>query len=120
MDKWQTIFNTLAAAGIDVYAPGAHVGICTSPYCVVQAGGGSIPSGKCRVGSCDYRIYLVVPAEAPAQLEMLAQRVRDALSEMVSSGTLRLETPRSAMVPDDGFSALISYIDYTCCYSERN
>lgn len=120
MNRWQEIFDLLTEAGIETYAPGGHIGLCSSPYCVVQAGSGSIPNGTRMLGKCDYRIYLVVPIEEPARLAQLAEQVRQALRPMESSGVLRLDMPRSAMVPDDSFSALVSYIDYTCCYSERN
>jgi len=120
MDKWLEIYETLKAAGIETYPPGGHVGLCQSPYCVVQAGAGSVPFSAPINGRCDYRIYLVVPIEDPAGLDRLAGKVRSAMEPMVKSGALQLSVPRSAMTPDGGFSALISYIDYTCCYSERN
>lgn len=120
MDKWQEIFAALSDAGLEVYPPGGHIGICTAPYCVVQENGASIPNGSRRCGKSNYRIYLVVPIEQPAAMQALADSVRRALRPMVESGALELSTPRAQTMPDDLFSALISYTDYTCCYSERN
>ena len=120
MEQWQIIYGALADAGIEVYAPGGHEGICLSPYCVVQPTGATIRGGVLRCGHASYRVYLVVPCEAPASMDALAEQVGEALTGLVRSGTLRLAAPRSPMVPDSGFMALISYIDYDCFYSERN
>lgn len=120
MEQWQIIYQALARAGLEVYAPGGHEGICLSPYCVVQPTGGEIPSGSRRCGRAAYRIFLVVPCESPAAMDSLANSASEALSGLVGSGTLQLAAPRSPMMPDDGFQALISYIDYDCYYSERN
>ena len=53
-------------------------------------------------------------------MDTLANGVSEALGGLTGSGTLQLAAPRSPMTPDDGFLALISYIDYDCFYSERN
>jgi len=120
MEKWLEIFERLTRAGIETYPPGGHIGICQSPYCVVQSGAGNLAGSSTVTGRCEYRIYLVVPIETPAVLDELAKQVRMALEPMVSAGILEISSPRGAMTPHDGFSALISYIDYNCCYSERN
>lgn len=118
MDKWQEIYSALANAGIDVYAPGGHIGICRSPYCVVQSAGGSVSGETHRCGRCEYRIYLVVPAELPSETEKLAAKVRAALGAMLESGSLVPTAPRGATVPDNGFEALISYMDFVSYYSD--
>ncbi len=120
MEQWQIIYSALAKSGIEVYAPGGHEGICLAPYCVVQPLGGTIREGSRSCGQATYRIYLVVPCEAPAVMSRLAERVHNALSGLVGASTLQLAAPRSPMMTDNGFQALISYIDYNCFYSERN
>ena len=37
--NYQTIQQTLTAAGVTVYDPGLKTGICTAPYVVVQESG---------------------------------------------------------------------------------
>lgn len=118
MDKWQEIYSALADAGIDVYAPGGHCGICRTPYCVVQTTGGYVSGEGNRCGRSEYRIYLVVPAESPSEIERLAAGVRTALANMLGSGSLESVQPRGATVPDDDFQALISYMDFVSYYSD--
>lgn len=120
MDKWQEIYSALADAGIDVYAPGGHSGICIEPYCVVQTSGGYVSDGTQRCGHSEYRIYLVVPSEAPSQMEKLASAVLAALRGMLDSGSLAITQPRGATVPDNGFDALISYMDLASYYSNMS
>ena len=37
--RWKDIYDCLKAAGIDVYSPGQHDGVCVSPYAVVRFAG---------------------------------------------------------------------------------
>jgi len=117
MDKWQEIYSALAESGIEVYAPGGHCGICRAPYCVAQTTGSYAGGESSRCGRSEYRIYLVVPAESPSKIEKLAADVRSALADMLESGSLEFVQPRGATVPDDGFQALISYMDFVSYYS---
>ena len=117
MNRWQNILDALLEAGIDVYAPGGHRGICTSPYCVVRQTGGFLTEG--RSGYARYRVHLLVPASRPCELERLAEAVRCALMPMEEAGIIILSQPRGATVTDDDFDALSSLIDYVSYYSER-
>ena len=117
MNMTERIIKTLRSGGIRAFYPGAHEGICLSPYCVVQLHSGSLTTPK--GGYVRYRVHLYVPAAYPEKREILAEAVRDALMPMEAAGSLKLAEPRGTTVVDDICKAACSRIDYVSYYCER-
>ena len=117
MNRWKSVYDALDAAGIDVFPPGAHEGICAAPYCVVRCAGGALmDSGG---GYARYIVHLYAPLDRPDDVETLAERVRTALAPLERSGLLTLAQPRGATLIDDQFAACASYIEYASYYREH-
>jgi len=79
--RWQDLYLHLKRAGFVVYAPGEHVGRCTSPYVVVKYDG----TTQIENASSHYDLYAVmcyVPANMYSQLEELTVKVRACVAEL--------------------------------------
>lgn len=79
--RWQDLYLHLKNAGITVYAPGQHVGRCTSPYVVVKYDG----TTQITNTSSHYDLYAVmcyVPENQYDQLEILTNKVRQLMAEL--------------------------------------
>lgn len=116
MNLTSAIINRLREAGIRAFLPGAHEGICVSPYCVVQLYSGTLSTP--RGGYARYRVHIFAPAAQPELLEPLADDVRAALLSLEQDGSFQLAQPRGATVTEDAYRAVSSYIDYVSYYSE--
>ena len=114
MNRSSVIAGALRRAGIDAFLPGEHEGICTRPYAVVRQLSGVASGGR---GHASYRVILLVPQDSPGQLDGFAEDVRRALLPLRSHG-IYVSQPRGAVLTDDLFRAVTTYIDYISYFSD--
>lgn len=77
--NYQTIQQTLTAAGVTVYDPGLKTGICTAPYVVVQESGTYPLAQSWRLGYSLIEVHCYVPLNRYAALGELLMAVKAAL-----------------------------------------
>lgn len=113
LKQLKACIDALKEGGVAVYAPAAHEGICTAPYCAVQYLGGYPQKGT---GHELLRVHIYAPVGKLAQLQSLKERAEKALRPLVESGALRQCEGVGACTVNDTFKAYASYLDYRVMY----
>lgn len=114
MTVWQKIYSALNNAGLKVYPSGGHIGICMSPYCVVQQTG-TYPSGDDHFGRNNYTGYYIhayVPLGNYLRLSELLDSVRKALDSLENERIIYFTGFESIHHIDDKFAAHTAYLEY--------
>lgn len=109
--RLEDIFLCLQAAGINVFLPGQHVGICTESYVVVKSGIVT-PYLQTSTNICYYELLCYTPEQYPTQMERFKDEVKTAmlnLHPMVRYG--KSEAPPYF---DDEVKAWMVDLTYTC------
>lgn len=119
MNRSAFIADTLRRAGIDACLPGQHEGICLAPYAVVRQMSG-IHTGPGSTGLMGgravYRVMVLVPAATPELLDSAAEAAARALLPLREHGLI-LSQPRGAVIIDDAFRAVTTYLEYVSYFS---
>ena len=108
--KYQEIQRALRAVGIDVRNPAAKQGVCDAPYVVVQEMGTYRYAQSHRLGYTLVSVHCYVPMARYDQLEMLTQRVREALAGLAPD--LRPTGNAGVHSINDRFRAHETYVEY--------
>lgn len=113
MNVWQRIDSALRTSGIKVYPSGAHIGVCRSPYCVVQqAGTYSAAGGFGRNTYTGWYVHAYVPLGSYAALDELLGLVRRALRGLEDERLIYFTGGESVHLIDDAFAAHTAYLEY--------
>lgn len=114
MTVWQRIYSALRDAGINVYPSGAHFGVCSAPYCVVQQAGTYSSGGDSfgRTSYTGYYIHAYVPLGSYRKLSELISSIRAALAPLEDERIIYSTGAESVHLIDDAFAAHTAYVEY--------
>lgn len=107
---WELIYKHLETAGLKVFSPGQHKGVCTEKYVVVKDTG----SSRMTTISTDlytYDIMCYVPQEHFSQLEPFVAEVKAIMKTLYP--TVKATGLQTAAFLDDTNQAHMVSIQYT-------
>lgn len=108
--RLEDIFLCLQSAGINVYLPGQHVGVCTESYVVVKTGI-VMPYMQTSTNICYYELLCYTPEQYPTQMEKFKETVKNAM--LALHPTIRYGKSETSPYFDDEVKAWMIDLTYT-------